>query len=309
MRARASPLLPVALALMATACGPRYAHLVERELPADGLVCPGYLVWNDEPVRHVFLVINGSGTGSSAFLHPTFDGVVSTRSVAYATYDKPGISAPFDDPAAARRDDAILERYTLGHGVACATQALRWAREHFGSSARLHLRGHSEGTLVALYVYDALLEEDPELAASIDSLVLSGLALEPFDEILERQLTSLPDGEAVREAIASCDWTILAQRMGVSCAYIDDASQRPSGLTMFERLAARSAPASFYVFHGTEDWHTPVEPVRALEAWNASTGHLEMELHYYQGGHGGSDAVRAEMTRVIDAIVAPPARQ
>ena len=77
--------------------------------------------------------------------------------------------------------------------------------------------------------------------------------------------------------------------MGISCAYIEDASRRPSGRAMFERLAARRAPARFHVFQGTRDWNTPVAPVRALEAWNASTGHLRIAFHYYDGGHTGTD--------------------
>ena len=144
------------------ACAARFEHVVERGLASkDGLACAGYLVWNQGPVRDVFLVINGSGTGSNAFVHPTFEGLLSTRPVAYSTYDKPGVSAPFGDPGSVRRDYATLERYTLGHGIACATDALRWAQEQFGPAVRLHLRGHSEGALVSLYLYDGLLESDP----------------------------------------------------------------------------------------------------------------------------------------------------
>src|SRR6185369_10863593 len=101
-------------------------HVVERPLAwPDDLACQGYLVWNREPVRDVFLVVNGSGIGSNAFLHPSFKDTITTSPIAYATFDKPGIRAPFDDPAAVRRDDAILARYTLGHGITCATAALR----------------------------------------------------------------------------------------------------------------------------------------------------------------------------------------
>jgi hypothetical protein len=90
--------------------------------------------------------------------------------------------------------------------------------------------------------------------------------------------------------------------LGISCAYIDDAKKRPSGRAMFERLAARAPSARFVVFQGTDDWNTPVEPVRALEAWNASKGHLDMAFHYYQGGHGGSDAVRVEITQLLRSL-------
>jgi hypothetical protein len=301
MRPTLVPLLALALLV---GCAPHYQHVVVRDLAAaDALTCSGYLVWNGEPVRDVFLVVNGSGTGSNAFVHPTFETIMSTSPVGYATFDKPGIRAPFGDPGALRRDDATLERYTLGHGVACATEALRWARAQFGPTVRLHLRGHSEGTLIALYVYDDLLDRDPELAARISTVVLSGLALEPFADIVTRQLATLPDGARLRQALASCDWTVLEKRMGISCAYVDDASRRPSGRAMLERLAARAPAARFYIFHGTNDWHTPVAPVRAFEAWNASTGHLRATFHYYEGGHEGSEAARSEMARLLASIV------
>jgi hypothetical protein len=293
------------LLLLATACGgPSYQHLVERSLPAaEGLVCSGYLAWNEEPVRDVFLVINGSGTLSNAFVHPTFERVMSTNQVGYATYDKPGIQAPFNDPAALRRDAALLERYTLGHGITCATGALRWAREQFGPAVRLHVRAHSEGTLVTLYAYEALLDTDAATANAIETLVLSGLALEPFDQILERQLAAAPRGAEWRRALGACDWAELQKHGGVSCAYVEDAARRPSGRSMFERLAARTPGVRLHVFHGTSDWNTPVGPVRELEAWNAAQGHLRVQFHYYDGGHNGSDAARAELAQLLLAIV------
>ncbi len=299
-------LLSTCLAL-AGGCAARYQHVVERRLTApDALACPGYLVWNNAPVREVFLVINGSGTLSNAFVHPTFEGLVTSRPVAYSTYDKPGISAPFGDPAAVRRDDALLERYTLGHGVACATEALRWAREQFGPAVRLHLRGHSEGALVALYLYDALLDADPDTAGKITTLVLSGLALQPIAELLESQLAWVPDAAGLRAALASCDWSVLKARLGISCAYLEDAARRPSGLAMFERLAARAPEARFHVFQGTEDRNTPVGPVRALEAWNASSGHLPITFHYYAGRHAGTDAAKAQVSRVLSSSILSP---
>jgi hypothetical protein len=260
------------------------------------------LVWDSEPVRDVFLVINGSGILSNAFVHPAFKDLLKTRHVAYMTYDKPGIHAPFDDPAKVQRDYATLERYTVGDGVECATHALQWAREKLGPSVRLHVRAHSEGALVALYTYESLLEHDTETAQSIVTFVLSGLALDPIDGILEHQLTVAPDGARLRRSLASCDWAVLREHLGISCAYIDDAKKRPSGRAMFERLAARAPSARFVVFQGTDDWNTPVEPVRALEAWNASKGHLDMAFHYYQGGHGGSDAVRVEITQLLRSL-------
>jgi len=299
----ASCLAPLCVVVLA-ACAPAYQHVAARHLPAgDTLACSGYLVWNHEPVRDVFLVINGSGTLSNAFVHPSLEALIATDRVAYATYDKPGVAAPFGDPRSLRRDDAALERYTLGHGVSCAIDALHWARAQFGPSVRLHIRGHSEGTLVALYAYEAMLDRDTETAGAIETLVLSGLPVEPFGAILERQLAFIPRGARLREALASCDWPVLREHLGISCGYVEDATRRPSGRAMFERLAARAPRARFHVFQGTDDWNTPIEPVRALEAWNVSDGHLDMEFHYYEGGHAGSDAARAEVGRLLTRIV------
>ena len=289
-----------------TGCAPRYQHVVERPLRSTGgLECPGYLVWNQEAVRDVFLVIAGSGLLSNAFVHPSFEEILGTHRVAYATYDKPGIRAPFGDPAAVRRDHAIFERYTLAHGKACALEALRWAREQLGASVRLHVLGHSEGTLVALYAYEAALDEDPALAARIRTIVLSGLALEPIADIFARQLAELRGGDYIRAAFASCDQSVINNSpfAGTSCAYLEDAAGRPSGRTMFERLASRAPTVRFHVVHGESDLNTPVTHVRALEQWNASTGHLPITFHYVEGGHTNNPAARAEMTRLLRGIV------
>lgn len=289
------------------ACAPHYRHVVERSLRSTGgLECTGYLVWNQEPVRDVFLVISGSGTLSNAFVHPSFEEILGTHRVAYATYDKPGIRAPFGDPAAVQRDYSILGRYTLGHGKACAIEELRWAREQFGASVRLHLVGHSEGTLVALYAYEALLDDEPELAAQIMTIVLSGLALEPIADIFTRQLAELRGGDHIRTAFVSCDQSVINNSpfAGTSCAYLDDAASRPSGRAMFERLATRAPTAArFHIVQGESDLNTPVTHVRALEEWNLSTGHLPVTFHYVEGGHTNNPAARAEIARLLGALV------
>lgn len=84
-------LLAIFGATVVAGCAPRYQHVVERSLRSTGgLECRGYLVWNQEPVRDVFLVINGSGNLSNAFVHPSFEEILGPHRVAYATYDKPG---------------------------------------------------------------------------------------------------------------------------------------------------------------------------------------------------------------------------
>lgn len=293
-------------ATVIAACAPRYPHVADRQLRSTGgLECPGYLVWKQEPVRDVFLVISGSGNLSNAFVHPSFEEILSTQRVAYATYDKPGIRAPFGDPAAVHRDYTTFEHYTLGHGTACAIEALRWAREQFGSSVRLHVIGHSEGTLVALYAYEAALDADPALAAQLGTIVLSGVALEPIADIFARQLAELRGGDHIRAAFTSCDQSVINHSpfAGTSCAYLRDAARRPSGRAMFERLAARAPTVRFHIVHGESDLNAPVTHVRALEQWNTSAGHLPIAFHYVEGGHTGNAAARAAVTRLLRDIV------
>lgn len=294
-----------AIVALGSACAPSYRYVVTRPLATTGAsTCEAHLVWNESHVRDVFLVLNGSGIGSNAFVHPVLEDLLATRPIAYATFDKPGIHAPFGDPVAVRRDYALLEHYTIGDGVACATDAIRWVVARFGPSVRVHLRAHSEGAIIALYLYEALLDRDPEAAATIATLVLSGVPLEPFDVILARQLDTAEWGAALRAAFAACDWTTLRERVGISCDYVADATGRASGRATFEHLASRHAPARFHVFHGTHDWHTPVAPVRALEAWNEADGNLDVAFHYYEGGHTGSDAARREMAALLASLVA-----
>jgi pimeloyl-ACP methyl ester carboxylesterase len=278
---------------------------VEQPLAAsDEHACHGFFVWNQEPVRDVFLILNGSGTLSNAFVPQVFEPVLQAGQVALVICNKPGIHAPFGDPAAVQRDDALMRQYTLATGLACAVDAVRQTRARFGPSVRIHLRGHSEGAWLALLLYDGLLGREPEVASSIASLVLSGLPQESFAEILDRQLAGLPDGSRIHEALASCDWPLLRDRLGLSCAYVEDAKRRFSGRALFERLASRAAPARFEVFQGTEDWHTPVAPIRALQTWNAQEGHLRIAFHYYSGGHNGTDAARMEIARLLTDLIA-----
>jgi pimeloyl-ACP methyl ester carboxylesterase len=253
---------------------------------------------------------HGTGPASVAFVHPSAIDLLRTNPIAYLTFDKPGVRAPFGDPAALRRDDAAFERHTQGHLLECAKQALEIANERFGASVQVHLRGHSEGALISLYLLDALLEEQPERARQIRSLVLTGLPLEPFSEILERQLDAITkqDRGELRTAIANCNWPVMRDRLGFSCAYLRDAASRPSGFEMFRRLAARSVAVPIHVFQGEKDFHTPAAEVRKLEQWNAEAGHLDLTVGFYDGGHRGTPEVQEEVKDLYRRLLSKEAR-
>lgn len=306
----------LALGLLALACGgcagSSLKHVVERDLPSkDGLSCRGYLGWNSPGVQHVVLAMNGTGLYSSAFVHPSADDALNVNPTAYLTFDKPGIRAPFQDPAALSVNDDELERYTQGHMLECARQAVTWSQAQFGSKVQFHLRGHSEGTLVALFLYEQLLAQEPALAANVSSLILSGLGLEPFDALMQRQLSEMPakQSSAIRAAIQSCDWPRLKTQLTTSCAYLKDAFARPSGRATFESLAGRAPAARFFVFQAESDLQTPVRFVRELDAWNRQSGHLDVTFRYYEGAHAGAPpAIQREMSDLLLKLTAPHTR-
>jgi hypothetical protein len=268
---------------------------------SDGLACRAHVAWIHEPVRDVFLVLNGTGTGSNAFVPETLREVLHTRAAAMVTIDKPGIRAPFGHPASATVDGDALARHTQGTLVECAEQALRLAPARGAAPARWHLRGHSEGATVSLFLMERLLA-DGARAAEVATLVLSGLALEPFDEIVRRQLADKPRW---RQAVETCDWAVMREAMGVSCAYIADAGRRPSGAARFERLAAAGAKVKIRVVQGELDEHTPARFVRGLEAWNATQGHLDLIVDYHAGGHRGTPEARRALTALLLRLASP----
>lgn len=290
----------VLLGLTSCAGQPRVAELRERVLPAPhGLACAGYAAWNHGPVTDVLLSLGGTGTGSIAFVHDTSRAMLDTGRAAYLTFDKPGVSATFGDPASVHIDDEPFMRHTQGSLLGCAREALRFSDELFGPDVRWHFRGHSEGVLILLSLYDELLAERPAQAQRVRSVVLSGVPLEPFADIMQRQLADKP---RLAEAVTHCNLPILRQQLGTSCSYLADAKARPSGFALFERLAARGAQAKFHVFQGNQDLNALTRFVRQLESWNAQHGHLDITFHYFEGGHAGTPEAKRELSVLLTAL-------
>src|SRR5262249_14939072 len=104
-------------------------------------------------------------------------------------------------------------------------------------------------------------------------------------------------------ALDECNWQVMRQRMGVSCAYLRDASTRPSGSAIFRRIAAASPKVKIRVFQGTDDAHTPATLVRELEEGNADQGHLDLKVRYYEGAHAGTPEVRQELSDSLLQLV------
>jgi pimeloyl-ACP methyl ester carboxylesterase len=297
----------IVAAVMVLGCGCGMQHVKPSEADVhtgDGLACRTYLIAQQAAITDVVLSMDGTGTGTSAWLPDELRDLVKSRPVAVVRFDKPGVRATFGKRSSVTIDDAPFERHTQGTLVDCAKQAIELVEARFGrpNNLRWHLRGHSEGALVALSVYHDLLDSNTATADRVASLILSGLALEPFQQILQRQTTKWPD---FARAVAACDGAGM-RKTGLSCAYLRDAAARPSGREMFERIAAKAPRARIVVFAGRYDEHTPARFVGELEAWNAASGHLPLEVHYYDGAHNGSPEAKRELHSIVLRLVAPP---
>jgi pimeloyl-ACP methyl ester carboxylesterase len=286
----------VAACLVATGCAPVFSRQLTTTLPGH---CQAHLVSGPGQVSDVFLWMGGTGNGSIAFVPEEMRKLLRTRPVGFVTFDKPGMQARFGHPGSLHIDDEVFRHHTQAAMLLCAEEALGWSRQIFGS-VRVHLRGHSEGSLIALDLYDEWLSRKPAEAAAIQTLILSGVPLEPFAEIVRRQVSSQP---LLARAIERCDWPVMKRTMGLSCEYLREASARPSGRAMFERLAAKSATAKIRVLTGVADFHTPSSFVQQLELWNGAEGHLDLTVRYYQGAHGGTPEARRMLADLLERLV------
>ena len=286
------------VAMVAAGCAGS-AHLqnlppaTELDVTADdGLTCHVYLTAPTARPATLIFWLGGTGTGSSARIPDE----LRRSDVAVVTFDKPGVRAPFARPDEVRIDDATFARHTQGTLLSCAQRVLAMATDRL-SPTRIVLRGHSEGALIMLGLALSL---EPAIARRIRAIVLTGLPLEPFGELIRRQLATRPE---LARAIAACDWPTMKRLSGVSCAYLADAAKRPSGRELIEQLSARDVRPELDVFAGNSDDLTPARFVDELVTWNTATGRLDLRVVTYAGGHGGSATARRQMGQLIDRLI------
>jgi hypothetical protein len=172
-----------------------------------------------------------------------------------------------------------------------------WARRHAGICA---VTPKARPSLFISWIGCSLSKASE--AERVKTLVLSGLPLEPADEIVRRQLADKP---RLARAVQDCDWKVMRE-IGVSCAYIVDAGKRPSGFDMFHRIASASSRVQIRVFQGNDDANVPASFVRQLQAWNAEQGHLDLTVRYYEGAHTGTPKAQQELSDLLLTLVTAP---
>ena len=268
------------------------------------LACTAYLHFPDGPLPGPFpLLLDQDGTGlyttSIPFGAKTPDDpgapgyLLRSAKAAVLTIDKPGIRPAPDTAAGFQIDHAIYDRHTQRDLVACVLGALRRVAERADVKADgWILSGHSEGAQVVVRAYRALIEKDAEFAKRVHLVSLSGLPMEPWREMIGRQLENRPKARVkFWQAYARRDDAALFRLGPVGSEYWRDVFSTTPLVTDLRDLAKREVKAGFAIFQGTRDKKVSSASVTKFEEWNrrsASAGKpaLKLSAHYYPAGHG-----------------------
>ncbi|HKY63493.1 MAG TPA: hypothetical protein VJR29_08750 [bacterium] len=280
----------------------------------DGLICSAYF-FSAGPSRHLILTMGGTGLYSNLRLHGEIQSLLKTHPVSYVIFDKPGIQPKKGGKPGAYKleDEPSFLKHTQDTLMDCAAETLRWGLQQGGGTVQaIHLRGHSEGSQIALRLYERLLKEKDPLAAQVQSLLLTGLPIEPWDEIVSQQLQNYPEKlrNEIQTAMTECDWKVLKKWAGVPCGYLRKQSGAPSNEATLEGLRLLSPKVPIYVFHGLNDAHVSAGAVKAFERKNAAHRErnepsLDFRVLYYEGGHRSSESVRGKLKSVLQNAIPP----
>lgn len=268
------------------------------------LACTAYLHFPDGPFTGPYpLLLDQDGTGLYTTAIPfgakTPDDpgapgyLLRAAKAAVLTIDKPGIRPAPDTTAGFQIDHAIYDRHTQRDLVACVLVALRKVAERTDVKPDgWILSGHSEGAQVVVRAYRSLIEKEAEFAKRIHLVSLSGLPMEPWREMIGRQLENRPEARAkFWAAYARRDDAALFRLGPVGSEYWRDVFSTTPLVTDLRDLARREVKAGFAIFQGTHDKKVSPTSVTKFEEWNrrsASEGKpaLRLSARYYPAGHG-----------------------
>ncbi len=294
---------------------PAYLTVTASVDGVEGRACRAYLSFPSGKDRlPVVLDLEGTGlyTMSVGVLDPAVEeALVRRRSVAVVAFDKPGLEP--DPESRVRVDMTVYARHTQADLAACAANALSWAaaRRETDPDKGIFLRGHSEGALVAVRVYKRLLESGSPAAGRIKALLLSGLPMRRWADILALQNRAFyPKGLAElaeareRDAIDRGDDVFLLMKCELPAAYLRHALLQESLAETLEGLAPLRPPARFLFFQGREDSNVQASAVEAFERSNAERGRqgrpaLDLSVRYYDAGHSLNEAAVKDLSSFL----------
>ncbi|MBX3033532.1 MAG: hypothetical protein KF865_06350 [Bdellovibrionaceae bacterium] len=244
----------------------------------------------------ILLMLGGTGvysTGDAVENNGILKSLVDRKKVIVLTLDKPGISYSATAPRHFVIDDLMYNQYTQRDLVRCAGNALKWVSEarYASTYSNIHFLTQSEGTQVAVRIYDALSKQDPGMARRIRSMFMVGLVMRPWRDIINAQLPDPAENANFWKAYQNRDDVTLRSFGGLAYAYWNEILSVESNEDALRRLAAQGPAASLQIFHGLKDVNTLVQPVMDFEVWNNSrlqskSPRWDLAARYYNAPHG-----------------------
>lgn len=216
-------LLPILALLSANA----FATTVRTTVSGlEGKKCQVFLHLPETVVNRLPLAWFQDGTGvyttsRNSDLNSFADFLRSSAKAAVLTINKPGIDADDSAPSGFQVNDAVYTQHTQDDLIACAFQALEWAKDQpqvdLGKRG-MSWHGHSEGAQVVIRTFDRALRDHLSWSTAITLIQLDGLPLLGWKEIVNAQLTA---DERTRfwAAFDAKDSAVLRSFGGLAFAY------------------------------------------------------------------------------------------
>ena len=128
------------------------------------------------------------------------------------------------------------------------------------------------------------------MGSRISRLVLSGLPMTPWSEMLDMQI-SPPLRTLFWNSFYRRDDRSLRSFGNLTSAYLDDVFRQPTLRHTLESLGELGSHAKFFVFQGTRDHNTESIPVKAFAEANQrrrlrGMPALDWNAKFYDSGHG-----------------------
>jgi pimeloyl-ACP methyl ester carboxylesterase len=261
----------------------------------------------------IFLAGTGIySTGDIVEGNPVVQTLIDQKKAVVLSIDKPGISYSENSPEHFIIDNAAYNLYTQRDLIECVINALTWASSiQFTSSlSDVYFLGHSEGTQVAIRVYQRLLAENETTAKRVKGLFLSGLVMNTWTDIINSQIIDPKQNEEFWNAYKKHDDVILRNYGDLAYAYWQDIFSTEANQVTLQSLAQIAPGAFFEIYHGLNDENTFAKPVMEFEKWNKerrkqSLPTLSFQARYYQAGHNLNLAALNDMIFAFLAYLNP----
>ena len=274
-----------------------YLRVTQSVSGVSNRICVAYIHGLQDSAKLPIVVsLSGTGvytTGNLVTDNPVAQTLIDQKKAIVLSIDKPGIAFSEAAPNQFTIDDSIYNQYTQRDLIQCVINAIKWASttKFATPMSDIYFLGHSEGTQIAIRAYKELLAVDSGTAARVQGLFLSGLVMEPWEKIINSQLSDPTDNAKFWDAFRLQDDAKLRSFGDLAFAYWEEIFGAESNEITLKLLAKNNPFAFLEVYQGLKDENTHAQPVMDFESWNRqnlnqSLPAWKLRARYYQAGHG-----------------------